>query len=124
MMGFRIKLTCWDGVERHYYTTVVEEENATRACQKARAEYAKSIEFPDRLKGYSLEERIEEPNIQWCINSDRDKYLYPDDFKYPDCSWKGQFANIAEINRLIEFGAIVINREKLDEYWGKNKTEV
>lgn len=42
--------------------------------------------------------------------------LYADDFNVVVSDPNGQFVNLREINRMIELGAIKVDREKVEEY--------
>lgn len=48
--------------------------------------------------------------------------LYVEDFNVVVIDNNGHFVKIEELNKLIEYGAITINREKLEEY--KKETRV
>lgn len=40
-----------------------------------------------------------------------EEYLYATDFNMVDSNMNGQFVKISEINKMIECGAIIINRK-------------
>lgn len=42
--------------------------------------------------------------------------MYPNDFNMVQSDSNGDFVRISEINKMIEYGAITVNREKLKEY--------
>lgn len=42
--------------------------------------------------------------------------LYADDFNMVQSDSNGQFVRISEINKMIEYGAITVDRDKLKEY--------
>lgn len=42
--------------------------------------------------------------------------MYAKDFNMVQSDINGQFVKISEINRMIEYGVIVVDREKLKEY--------
>lgn len=48
--------------------------------------------------------------------------LYVEDFNVVVIDNNGHFIKIEELNKLVEYGAITINREKLEEY--KKETRV
>ena len=48
--------------------------------------------------------------------------LYIEDFNTVVIDNNGHFVKIEELNKLIEYGAIIINREKLEKY--KTETRV
>lgn len=48
--------------------------------------------------------------------------LYVEDFNVVVVDNNGHFVRIEELNKLIEYGAITINREKLEDY--KTETRV
>ena len=48
--------------------------------------------------------------------------LYVEDFNVAMINDNGHFVRIEELNKMIEYGAITINREKLEEY--KKETRV
>ncbi len=42
--------------------------------------------------------------------------IYAEDFNMIQSDPNGEFVRISEINKMIEYGAITINRSKLEEY--------
>ena len=42
--------------------------------------------------------------------------LYAEDFNMVESNPNGQFVRISELNKMIEYGAIQINRQKIQEY--------
>ena len=48
--------------------------------------------------------------------------LYVEDFNIMMINDNGHFVRIEELNKMVEYGAITINREKLEEY--KKETRV
>lgn len=42
--------------------------------------------------------------------------LYAKDFNMVESNQNGQFVRISELNKMIEYGAIQINRQKIQEY--------
>ena len=48
--------------------------------------------------------------------------LYVEDFNILMINGNGHFVRIEELNKMIEYGAVTINREKLEEY--KKETRV
>lgn len=42
--------------------------------------------------------------------------LYAEDFNMSESNPNGQFVRISELNKMIECGAIQINRQKIEEY--------
>lgn len=44
------------------------------------------------------------------------KKIYANDFNMVQSDINGQFVKISEINKMIEYGAIIVDREKLKEY--------
>jgi len=42
--------------------------------------------------------------------------IYAEDFNMSQLDANGEFVRISEINEMIEYGAITINRSKLEEY--------
>lgn len=48
--------------------------------------------------------------------------LYVEDFNVVVIDDNGHFVRIEELNKLIEYGAITVNREKLEEYKKETRT--
>ena len=42
--------------------------------------------------------------------------IYAEDFNMSQSDPNGEFVRVSEINKMIEYGAITINRSKLEEY--------
>lgn len=42
--------------------------------------------------------------------------LYAEDFNMSESNPNGQFVRVSELNKMIEYGAIQINRQKIEEY--------
>ena len=112
-MKYRVHMSCWDGVERHYYTTEIEGKDRYDATHQARIEYAKSENYPERLKKDSLESKVEAPHIHWAIEINNN-HLYPDDFKFTKSDWSGWYVSFDELCKMIKNGVITVNRNKIN----------
>ena len=111
-MKYRVHMSCWDCVERHYYTTEIDGKDKMDAAYKARIEYANSTQFPNRLSNYQFEDKVEESHIHWVVEADG-KHLYPSDFQFTtyDC---GHYVSFNELCKMIDSGVITVNRDKLN----------
>ncbi len=52
---------------------------------------------------------------KWWGVIDMDK-IYAEDFNMFQADLNGEFVRVSEINKMIEYGAITIDRSKLEEY--------
>lgn len=48
--------------------------------------------------------------------------IYIDDFNMAESNPNGQFVKISEINEMIKYGVISVNRQKLKEYHASTRT--
>lgn len=112
-MKYRVCMSCYDGVEKHYYTTEVDGKDICDGAYQAIVKYAESTDYPKRLSDYLMADKIEEPNIKWIV-AVGDNHLYPDDFKFTKSDWSGCYVSFNELNKMIDNGVITVNRDKLE----------